>query len=69
MSVGGVLIGGGVAPKLLPVLSGRDFLDAFCDKGRYRELMAELPVDVILDERAGLYGAAVAARQLLSNLA
>jgi hypothetical protein len=24
---------------------------------------------VILDERAGLYGAAVAARQLLSNLA
>ena len=69
MSIGGVLIGGGVAPKLLPVLAGRDFLDAFADKGRYRELMTELPVDVILDERAGLYGAAVAARQLLSNLA
>lgn len=68
MAVGGVLIGGGVAPKLLSVLGGRDFLDSFADKGRYRKLMAELPVDVILDERAGLYGAAVAARQLLSNL-
>lgn len=68
MAVGGVLIGGGVAPKLLPVLSSPAFLGAFADKGRYRQLMTELPIDVILDERAGLYGAAVAARQLLSNL-
>lgn len=68
MAVGGVLIGGGVAPKLLPALSKGDFLEAFADKGRYRQLMSELPIDVILDERAGLYGAVVAARQLLSNL-
>ena len=68
MAVGGVLIGGGVAPKLLPALSGPEFRSAFMDKGRYSQLMAELPIHVILDERAGLYGAVVAARQLLSAL-
>lgn len=66
MAVGGVLLGGGVAPKLLPALSTADFRNAFIDKGRYRQLMTELPIHVILDEKAGLYGAVVAARQLLS---
>jgi len=55
---GGVYLGGGIAPRLLPVLRGRQFLRAFRAKGRLSGLMARMPVRVVLDERAALYGAA-----------
>ena len=59
MSRGGLYIGGGIAPKILPLLQTGAFLDAFLDKGRRQPLLAAMPVKVILNDRAALYGPAL----------
>lgn len=59
MSRGGLYVGGGIAPKILPLLQTGAFLDAFLDKGRRRPLLAAMPVKVILNDRAALYGPAL----------
>ena len=58
MSVGGVYIGGGVAPRILEKLKDGAFLKAFTDKGRLSPLLVNMPVRVILESRAALLGAA-----------
>jgi len=58
LAFGGVFIGGGIAPKILPALQTDVFLRAFVDKGRYSELIAGIPVWVSLEPRAALLGAA-----------
>lgn len=63
MSLGGLFIGGGIAPKILPVLQGGGFIAAFLDKGRMRPLLEAMPVKVILNDRAALYGPALFAAQ------
>jgi glucokinase len=60
---GGIFLAGGIAPKLLPVLSEAGFLGGFHDKGHYRDWMHRVPVAVILDPDIGLKGAAYAAWQ------
>jgi glucokinase len=55
----GVLIGGGIAPKLIVKLREPRFLDAFLDKGRMRPLLSTMPVRVILNDQCALVGAAV----------
>lgn len=64
VSIGGVYIGGGIAPKILPALTDGRFLRAFLDKGPMRPLLSRMPVHVILNEDAGLLGAAVYASTL-----
>jgi glucokinase len=59
MSRGGLYLGGGIAPKILPRLQSDIFLDAFFNKGRMRPLLELMPVKVILNDRAALYGAAL----------
>jgi glucokinase len=58
LATGGVYIGGGIAPKILPKLHERYFLEAFFGKGRYEEFMKKLPVSVIVNDRTALLGAA-----------
>jgi glucokinase len=65
LSLGGVLVGGGIVLRLLPVLDREAFLAAFLAKGRYRALMASLPVQVILEPTTALLGARRAALDLL----
>jgi glucokinase len=55
---GGVYLGGGIPPKILPRLEGPAFLKAFAGKGRMRPLLETIPVRVILTDQAGLRGAA-----------
>ena len=62
-ATGGVFVGGGIAPKILPLLADGQFMRAFLDKGEFRELLTQVPVKVILNAEAGLIGAAVAAAQ------
>ena len=57
-ATGGVYIGGGIAPKILTKLKDGTFMRAFLDKGRYRELLWDMPVQVILNDQAALQGAA-----------
>jgi glucokinase len=65
-ATGGVYLGGGIAPKLLPRLQDGPFLDAFFDKGRFRSYLEAIPVRVILNDRAALLGAARHAATLLA---
>ncbi|HET7833701.1 MAG TPA: glucokinase [Gallionella sp.] len=58
MSRGGLYIGGGIAPKILPRLQNNAFVDAFLSKGRMRPLLETMPLNVILNDRAALFGAA-----------
>ncbi len=62
MSRGGVYVGGGIAPKILPLLRQPGFLESFVDKGRMRPLLEAMPVQVIVTDRVALYGLALAAR-------
>ncbi|MFH0933958.1 MAG: glucokinase [Pseudomonadota bacterium] len=64
MSRGGLYVGGGIAPKILPLLQGGAFIEAFTDKGRMRPLLEAMPVHVILNDRAALYGPALCAARL-----
>jgi glucokinase len=64
LAVGGVYVGGGIAPRLLPVLRNGGFVRTFADKGRLAPLMAGIPVHVILDDRTALWGAAAVALAL-----
>lgn len=59
MSRGGLYIGGGIALKILPLLQDGTFLAALLDKGRMRHLLEAMPVRVILNDRAALYGPAL----------
>ena len=61
LATGGVFLGGGIAPKILERLKKPAFLNAFFAKGRMEALMRSMPVQVILNDRAALYGAALAA--------
>ena len=58
MATGGVILGGGIAPSILPVLSDGTFLGSFLSKGRFREFLSRVPVKVIRDDKAALLGAA-----------
>ena len=58
LATGGVYLGGGIAPAILPALRRGEFLAAFLDKGRMRNLLFRVPVMVILDPGAPLLGAA-----------
>ncbi len=58
LSVGGLYVGGGIAPKILEKLKDGTFVKAFQDKGRLSQLLINMPVRVILESRAALMGAA-----------
>jgi len=58
LSTGGMYIGGGIAPRILPLLRRGGFLDAFHAKGRYDGLLEQMAVRVILDDQCALRGAA-----------
>ncbi len=58
LATGGVFLAGGIAPKILPKLSGPLFMQAFFSKGRMQPLLETIPVRVITNEKTGLLGAA-----------
>lgn len=62
-AVGGVFLGGGIAPHLLPFFKEGKFMEAFSSKGRLSTVLSQIPVQVILNERTALLGAACFARE------
>ncbi len=58
LALGGVFLGGGIAPKILPVLRTPAFAQAFRHKGRMADLLSMIRVQVILDPKTALLGAA-----------
>ncbi|HTB98861.1 MAG TPA: glucokinase [Terracidiphilus sp.] len=68
LSVGGLYVGGGIAPRILEKLKDGTFLKAFTDKGRLSQLLINMPVRVILESRAALMGAAAFAEARAAEL-
>ena len=64
MATGGVYVGGGIAPKILPRLRNGRFIRAFTAKGRFTRMVERIPVRVILNDLTALLGAAIRARDL-----
>ncbi|MGA7906009.1 MAG: glucokinase [Candidatus Sulfotelmatobacter sp.] len=58
MATGGVFLGGGISPKILPRLKGSAFMKSFLQKGRMSSLLEAIPVQVITNDKAALLGAA-----------
>lgn len=58
LATGGIYLGGGIPPRILPALSDGQFMDAFLDKGRFADLLQNVPVHVILNPKVALMGAA-----------
>ena len=58
MALGGVYIGGGIAPKILPFMTSGDFLRHFANKGRFEELLRGMEVKISLNDETALLGAA-----------
>jgi glucokinase len=55
--LGGLYIGGGIAPKIIEKLKDGTFMRNYGDKGRMSGLVNSIPVRVILDDKTALYGA------------
>ncbi len=64
---GGVYIAGGIAPRIINILSSGGFMRAFRDKGRFSALMHEIPVQVITNYEISLLGAKQEAHNLLNS--
>ena len=58
MATGGVYLAGGIPSRIVDELKGEAFLESFTRKGRLSEILHQVPVYVIINENAALYGAA-----------
>ena len=67
MAVNGVYLGGGIAPKILTKLKDGTFMKAFTNKGRYKRMMSQIPVHIVMNQHTGLLGAAATAARLAQS--
>jgi glucokinase len=58
LSLGGLFIGGGIAPHLIDKFKSGSFLPSFVDKGRFKSLLESIPIWIVLNDDAALLGAA-----------
>ncbi len=58
LATGGVYLGGGIPPRVLPLLQTAAFEQAFECKGRMEHLLRDIPLYLITNPKAALYGAA-----------
>lgn len=67
MALGGVYLGGGIAPKILPEIKKGGFMKAFTSKGRFEALLSGIPVRIVLNENTALLGAKYFAKKHRPN--
>ena len=58
LTTGGMYLGGGIPPRILPFFQNEIFMNSFTNKGRMSYLLNDIPVKVILNPKAALIGAA-----------
>ncbi len=58
MATGGVFLGGGIAPRIFRTRQDTRFMEAFTAKGRMKPLLEAMPVQIILNDKTALLGAA-----------
>jgi glucokinase len=64
LTTGGLWLAGGICPRILPKLSDGLFMQSFTFKGRFAKLLSDIPVRVIVNDKAALLGAARRAAEL-----
>ncbi len=67
LATGGVFVGGGIAPKILPKIQNGSFFSSFKNKGRYEGLMKNIPIWIVLNDQTALLGAAHYAELILTE--
>ncbi|MBS0585420.1 MAG: glucokinase [Verrucomicrobia bacterium] len=67
MALSGVFLGGGIPPKILSALKKDNFLSGFLAKGRFSDLLKDVPVAVVLEENTVINGAALYAQKSLHS--
>lgn len=65
MALGGVYLGGGIAPKIIAALGSGEFVRSFLAKGRLDKVLTGIPLRVSLNPAAALMGAARCAMEML----
>jgi glucokinase len=65
---GGVFIAGGIAPRIINQIRAGGFMRAFLDKGRHACLMVDMPVQVVMNPKVGLLGAALSAARVTARI-
>ncbi len=68
LAMGGIYLGGGIAPKILKTMQNGEFTRAFLDKGRLSPLLEAVPIRIILDDTCALLGAAAYAEARAAEL-
>lgn len=58
LALGGVFVGGGIAPQLINAIREGEFLHSFTAKGRFQGLLEKVSVSIILNDQTALLGAA-----------
>ena len=58
LAYGGIYIAGGIAPKILPKMLDGTFVRAFCDKALLHDVLSRIPIYIVRNEDAPLWGAA-----------
>lgn len=67
LATGGVYLGGGIPPRILPALQQEGFMQAFLNKGRLSDFLKNVPVYVILNPKVALIGAALYGLELYNE--
>jgi glucokinase len=67
LATGGVFLGGGIPPRILPALQDGAFMEAFLHKGRFAGLLERMPVRVIMNPKAALMGAAAYGLEMMAG--
>jgi glucokinase len=58
MSTGGIYLGGGIPPRIIPFLEMDSFMENFSAKGRFDKFLKDIPISLIKNPEAALLGAA-----------
>jgi len=58
LALGGVYVAGGIAPKILAKMRDGTFWRAFCGKSKFASVLARIPISVVTNEDAPVWGAA-----------
>ncbi len=67
-ALGGIYIGGGIAPKIITRMKDGTFMGAFLAKGRFTTLLANIPVKILMNDKTALLGAARVAAGIAHDL-
>jgi glucokinase len=61
LSLGGFFVAGGIVAKILPKMTDGTFFTAFCRKEKFADVLAEVPVHIVLTDQTPILGAAAEA--------